>query len=115
MRPHFNSPYKITNIMDKIRSEIYRLIDSIKSDSSNKDQYGQVGIFNFRESVFKSRLSQEAFEQIEQNKCLYGSFSTYGGRSGTYRALTISSAFYSDRKAMREGAAILSSGTTSIF
>ena len=81
--------------MDKL---IFDAINSIYKDPSNKDEYGQVGIFQYSKSKLESMLPTEAIKHIESGKCPYGRFSTYGGSYGTYKAINPTSEFYQKAK-----------------
>ena len=84
----------------KLENEIYKGILNIYSNPNNEDQYGQVGVWNFTENHMRTILTEEAFNYLNANKSIYAIFSTYGGRFGTYKALTLKNTFYERRRGL---------------
>lgn len=77
-----------------MEKEIFSALADIYNNKDNKDRYGQTVVFNFREGVLKSKLSEDAFNFLSEGNSVYGKFSTYGGILGVYKALTLSTQFY---------------------
>lgn len=94
---------------------ILKAFQSIYSDPSNRDQYGQVGIINYREAVLKDLLSEEAIEHLNSGKCKYGRLMTYGNSSFTYRSVSPTSDFYSDLRLIAKAETIISSNPAKLF
>lgn len=92
-----------------IEDEIFEAINKIYSDPNNKDRYGQVSISEYTEYKLKKMLSDSAFDYLKSGKSAYGKFSTYGGRLGTYSALSPTSEFY-QRKRMKADGGMMAKG-----
>lgn len=73
---------------------IFDALRAIHTDEKNEDQYGQVGVWYYQEDKLKSVLPEEAIAHIHSGKCPYGNFTLYGGRFGTYKAITLSNEYY---------------------
>ena len=84
--------------IDEIEGEIFKALYSIATNPENKDKYGQVGISCFRESVLKKLIGEDGMELIYSGKSQWGTMSTYGGRLGTYKAMTLSNKFYRESR-----------------
>jgi hypothetical protein len=78
----------------KIDNQVFKALYEIYSNPSNKDRYGQVPAFEFREGILKGLLDSDAIEFIRMNKSEYGSFYQYSGRAGSYYAFCVNSNFY---------------------
>ena len=81
--------------MDKL---IFDAMYSIYSDTDNKDQYGQVAIYNYSKTRLERMLPPEAITHIESGNCPYGRFKTYGGSLGTYSSINPTSQFYQEAR-----------------
>lgn len=91
--------------------EIFEAINKIYSDPNNKDRYGQVAISEYTEYKLKKMLSDSAFDYLKSGKSAYGKFSTYGGRLGTYSALSPTSEFYQRKRIKADGGRFEKGGT----
>lgn len=95
--------------------EIFKLFQSIYNDPTNKDRYGQTGIFNFREAVLKAGLSKAAYDHLNSGKSKYGKFSTYSNPNFLYRAVNPTCQFHEDLSKVRYAEDMLRLTKTSIF
>jgi hypothetical protein len=89
---------KTKQMESKIEKEILAALLSIALGKENLDQYGRVGIFDYRESVLREKLSPEAFTHLKEGRSVYGKLWPYGGSVGEYYAVTLSDKFYTEKR-----------------
>lgn len=82
-----------------LEEEIFDALKSIYQDPSKKDQYGQLQKPSLSRANLKDKLSDKAFEYLDNGKSIYGSMCLYGGKFGNYHAIDLTSIFRTKVKA----------------